>query len=43
MDDIQTKDGEIQFESVTNDAIVQFDNFVPLIGMCIFYVCVCNN
>ena len=33
MDDIQTKDGEVQFESATNDAIVQFDYFVPLIGI----------
>ena len=33
MDEIQTKDGEVQFESATNDAIVQFDYFVPLIGI----------
>ena len=43
MDDIQTKECEGQFESATNDAIVQFDYFVPLIGIYTIYVCVCNN
>ena len=43
MDDVQTKDGEVQFESATNDAIVQFDCFVPLIGIYTIYVLVCIN